>query len=118
MAKMKEDNLTPLAKLRIKSGLSREDASSILNVVMMTLYRYENGITDIPLGIAEDMASLYKVSFNELRDAAKATKQFKGINTNGRVNTGRKQKIQKLLGNNEKDREIIDMALQSANNLN
>ena len=31
MAKMKEDNLTPLAKLRIKSGLSREDASSILN---------------------------------------------------------------------------------------
>ena len=72
-------------------------------MVMMTLYRYENGITDIPLGIAEDMASLYNVPFNELRNAAKATKQFKGINTNGRVNTGRKQKIQKFFENNKKE---------------
>ena len=103
MAKMKEDNLTPLAKLRIKSGLSREDASSILNVVMMTLYRYENGITDIPLGIAEDMASLYNVPFNEIRNAVKATKELKGTNSNGRVSIGRKQKLQKIFQKNKSE---------------
>ena len=107
MVRMKKDNLTPLAKLRIKSGISREDASSVLNVVMMTLYRYENGMTDIPLGIAENMASLYNVSFDEVRNAAKATKEFKGINANGRVNTGRRQKLQKILESNNNKREVI-----------
>lgn len=107
MVRMKENNLTPLAELRLKSGISREDASSILNVVMMTLYRYENGMTDIPLGIAENMASLYNVSFDEIRKAAKATKEFKGINANGRVNTGRRQKLQKILENSNIKREAV-----------
>ena len=86
MPRWGKDDRTPLGQIRANAGFSREDAASILNIVMMTLYRYEHGITDIPLGIAENMASLYGVSFDTLREAAKATKESQGSQANGRLN--------------------------------
>ena len=50
---------------------------------------YENGINDIPLGVAEDMSSLYNVPFDELRKAAKETKEMIGANPLGRIRTKR-----------------------------
>ena len=52
---------------------------------MMTLYRYESGKTDIPLGVAENMASLYSVPFDDIRRAAKETKGMKGRNPEGHI---------------------------------
>ncbi len=85
MPRWKYDARTPLAKLRANAGLSMEYAASRLSIVMMTLYRYEHSITDIPLGIAENMTSLYKVSFDDLRKAAKETKELKGAKPEGRI---------------------------------
>ena len=53
---------------------------------------YENGINDIPLGVAEDMSSLYNVPFDELRKAAKETKEMIGANPLGRIRTKRSVK--------------------------
>ncbi len=105
MANMKDSNMTPLAKLRIDAGFSREDAASLLNVVMMTLYRYETGKTDIPLGVAENMASLYRVPFNDLREAARNTKELKGVEAEGRINIGRQQRITRII-NKSKSKEV------------
>ena len=93
MPRWEKEDRTPLAQLRANVGLSREDAASILNIVMMTLYRYEHGITDIPLGIAENMTSLYKVSFDEIREAAKLTKEIQGAKPQGRMNKNKKEEI-------------------------
>ena len=86
MPRWKKEEQTPLSQIRIKAGLSREETAAMLHIVMMTLYRYEHGINDIPLGIAENMASLYKVPFNDIREAAKATKEQQGVNSQGRIN--------------------------------
>ena len=80
MGRWKDSDRTPLALLRANANISAEKAAAILGIVMMTLYRYERGVTDIPLGIAEKMANLYKVSFDELRIAAKTTKEIMTAN--------------------------------------
>ena len=85
MPRWPDDDKTPLAKLRSKAGFTREDAAAILNIVMMTLYRYERGKTDIPLGVAENMADLYNVPFDELRKAARETKSMIDANPRGRI---------------------------------
>ena len=97
MPRFVADNITPLVKIRNNAGFSRENASSILNITMMTLTRYEMGKTDIPLGIAEDMASLYNVPFDSIREAARNTKSMKGVAPEGRITIGRKQKVQKAI---------------------
>ena len=76
MPRWSDENRTPLARLRTKAGFTREEASAILRIVTMTLYRYEIGKNDIPLGLAEDMSVLYNVSFDELRAAVKETKEL------------------------------------------
>ena len=93
MPRWKNDDMTPLGQIRLNAGFSREDAASILNIVMMTLYRYEHGITDIPLGIAENMASLYGISFDTLREAARTTKEAQGSNAQGRLNKKKRRPI-------------------------
>ena len=76
MSRWKDEGRTLLALLRSKAGFSREDAAAVLKVVAMTLYRYEIGKNDIPLGTAEDMAVLYKISFDDLRKASRETKEL------------------------------------------
>ena len=71
MARWNNSDRTPLAILRADAGYSAERAAALLNVVMITLYRYEKGLTDIPLSIAEKMATLYNVPFDKIREAAK-----------------------------------------------
>ena len=82
MPRWDNKNREPLAILRANAGFSAERAAQFLNIVMMTLYRYENGINDIPLTIAEKMAKLYKVPFDDIREAARNTKNLKGNSKN------------------------------------
>ena len=74
MPRWTDENRTPLAKLRSKAGLSRNQASVKLDIGVNTLGRYESGINDVPMGIAEQMAALYGVTFDELRAAVAETK--------------------------------------------
>lgn len=85
MPRWADSDRTPLAQMRARAGFSREEAAKILGVVMMTLYRYEIGKNDIPLGIVENMVSLYRVKFDDFRAAAKETKEMYGNNSVGRI---------------------------------
>ena len=66
---------TPLAILRANVGLSRTQASVLLDVALNTLGRYETGQSELPLDVAEDMAVLYKIPFDDIRTAYAATKR-------------------------------------------
>ncbi|MBQ6739075.1 MAG: helix-turn-helix transcriptional regulator [Synergistaceae bacterium] len=75
MARWNNADRTPLARLRANAGFSAEKAAPLLGTIMMTLYRYEKGISELPLSVAEKMASLYAVPFDEIRLAARQTKK-------------------------------------------
>lgn len=66
---------TELAQLRMKSGLSRDKAAVQLGVAPNTLLRYEHGINDIGLEMADKMAALYGISFDNIRQAAKNVRE-------------------------------------------
>ncbi len=97
MSRWTDKDRTPLETIRANAGFTREDAANILKIVMMTLYRYESGKNDIPLGIAENMATLYKVPFDKIREAAKATKELSGYNPEGRIDKKVNQRAVKNL---------------------
>ena len=68
MPRWTNDDRTPLAAIRANSGLTRTQAAVLLDVALNTLGRYESGY-EIPLDVAEDMATLYNVSFDDIRSA-------------------------------------------------
>lgn len=116
MAKTSTENLTPLAQVRINAGLSRENAAGILNVTMMTLTRYELGKTDVPIGVAEEMATLYSVPFDNIRNAIRETKIMKGVKAEGRLNFGRKQIIERAVKKSS-EKALLLAAVREAENL-
>ena len=67
---------TELARIRVKSGLSRDKAAVQLGIAPNTLLRYEHGKNDIGLWMAEKMALLYGVSFDDICNAARKVRQF------------------------------------------
>jgi transcriptional regulator with XRE-family HTH domain len=69
MPRWTDEKRTPLAKLRAKANLSRNQASVMLDIGVNTLGRYEIGSNDVPMGIAEKMATIYGVKFEEIRIA-------------------------------------------------
>lgn len=73
MSRWNIEDLTALARVRSKSGLSREKAAVLMEISVRTLARYENGDADVPMKIAEKMSELYKVPFEEIRQAVKDT---------------------------------------------
>ena len=73
MPRWTDADRTPLAVLRAKGGLSRNEAAVKLNVGLTTLGRYEIGANDVPMGVAEQMATLYGVTFDEVRAAVAET---------------------------------------------
>ena len=68
---------TPLAIIRTNAGFTRTQASVLLDVALNTLGRYETGEGEVPLDIAEDMSTLYKVSFDNIRSACAAVRKKK-----------------------------------------
>ncbi len=86
MPRWTKNDRSPLGNLRANAGFSRESIAATLNLSLSTVVRYETGITDIPIGVAEDMASLYRVPFDELRQAIRATKELKGAKVQGVLN--------------------------------
>ena len=85
MPRWTKSDRSPLGNLRAEAGYSREAIASTLKLSLSTMVRYETGITDIPMGIAEDMATLYHVSFDSLREAIKETKKIKGVPITGSI---------------------------------
>lgn len=85
MPRWSKTDRSPLGNLRAEAGFSRESAASTLNISLSTMIRYETGSTDIPIGIAEAMAVIYKVPFDILREAIRDTKAIKGIDIMGRT---------------------------------
>lgn len=73
MPRWNEENRTPLGKVRANAGFSIEKAAVTINISSHSLLRYENGITDLPLRIAEKLCNLYKVPFETIRQAIKET---------------------------------------------
>ena len=84
MPRWTKSDRSPLGNIRAGAGYSREKAASAMNLSLSTMVRYEKGSSDIPIGIAEGMAVLFNVSFDELREAIKATKEAKGFQVTGR----------------------------------
>lgn len=84
MPRWTKSDRSPLGNLRAEAGYSREAIASALNLSLSTMVRYETGITDIPIGIAEDMATLYRIPFDDLRKAIKETKEIKGLPITGK----------------------------------
>lgn len=84
MPRWSKSDRSPLGNLRAEAGYSRETVASTLNLSLSTMVRYETGSSDIPIGIAEDLAVLYKVPFDTLRKAIKETKMEKGIPITGK----------------------------------
>ena len=68
---------TPLAKVRANSGYSMEKAAVAVGITSRTLARYESGISDITMKIAEKLSVLYKVPFEKIRQAVKETWQLR-----------------------------------------
>ncbi|MBQ3347105.1 MAG: helix-turn-helix transcriptional regulator [Synergistaceae bacterium] len=66
---------TPLAQLRANAGLSRNQASVLLDVALNTLGRYETGQSELPLDVAEDMTILYSVPFDDIRTACSSIRK-------------------------------------------
>jgi len=64
----------PLAKLRANADLSQTEASVKLGISITTLVRYESGAHDLSIKLGEQMASLYGVTFEEIRAAVAETK--------------------------------------------
>lgn len=75
---------SPLAMLRVKAGYTQAEASMLMQLATISLAGYENGIHDVTFGIGEQMARLYKVSFEDVRQAVIATKEAAGRQTIGK----------------------------------
>jgi transcriptional regulator with XRE-family HTH domain len=73
MPRWPDTEKTPLALLRTQAGLSRNEAAVKLSIGFATLGRYETGISDISVSLAEKMASLYNVPFDDIRTAVANT---------------------------------------------
>ena len=75
---------TALGVIRANAGYSREKAAAIMDISISSLIRYEDGTNDIPIGIVEEMAVIYHVPFDDLREAIKKSKEAAGMRTVGR----------------------------------
>ena len=76
MAKSNSHENKPLAVIRKAAGFSRNAAAVYLGIGLTTLTRYENGDNDVPFGIGEKMAVLYKTLFENIRNAIRETKEI------------------------------------------
>ncbi len=79
MPRWPKEDKNPLGQIRTEAGYSREKAAATLDISLSTMIRYETGVTDIPIGIAEAMAMMYKVPFETLRNTIRKMKEENGI---------------------------------------
>ena len=76
MPRWTNDDRKPLGKLRAAAGLSRNEAAVQMHIGHSTLQRYEDGTNDLPFSVAEQMAVLYQVPFEEIRQAIRETAEL------------------------------------------
>ena len=93
MARWNDNDRTPLAMLRVKAGYTQAEASVLMHIGMISLARYENGVNDITFTIGEKMAELYKVSFEDIRQAVIETKKIKEASSKEKNSKGKNSKL-------------------------
>ena len=69
MPRWNDEDRSALALIRYNAGYTIETAAVAMGMTSRTLARYENGVNDIPMSIAEKMATTYKVPFDAIREA-------------------------------------------------
>ena len=69
MPRWNDEDRSALALIRHNAGYTIETAAVAMTITSRTLARYENGVTDIPMSIAEKMSKIYKVPFEDIRQA-------------------------------------------------
>ncbi len=69
------EDITPPMAMRQNAGFSRAQASGFVDIGHAALASYEKGDSLIPLDIAEDLATLYKVPFDDIRKAFAAVRK-------------------------------------------
>ena len=77
MLRWTNEDRKPLAQIRAKAGFSRTQAATLLDIALNTLGRYEVGEGEVPMDIAENMVTLYKVPFDDIRTACAAVRKPK-----------------------------------------
>lgn len=73
MPRINFDDNMPLAKIRVRAGFSQERAAVAIDITGKTLARYEHGVSDVPMRVAEKMSVLYRVPFETIRKAVNDT---------------------------------------------
>ena len=61
---------SPLGRLRVKAGLSQDEAAKRLGIKPMTLSRWERGRHKISERMQQKLAELYAVSWNDIIEAS------------------------------------------------
>ena len=89
----KIEDRTPLAQLRANAGYTNAEAAVLMQLGVVTLSKYERGLTDVPFGIGELMSDLYRVPFETIRQAVLATKKVTGAKMKGRLNPVTPKKV-------------------------
>ncbi len=74
MPRWNDEDRSALALIRHNAGYTIETAAVAMAITSRTLARYENGVTDIPMSIAEKMSETYKVAFEDIRQAVLKTR--------------------------------------------
>ncbi|MDR1377458.1 MAG: helix-turn-helix domain-containing protein [Synergistaceae bacterium] len=86
MPRWTDKNRNPLGKLRSGAGLSQAEVSVKLGIGIHSVVRYESGISDLTIRLAEQMSALYGVPFEEIRKAVAETERPKSKHKNRILN--------------------------------
>lgn len=76
MSQSTDSEKMPLALLRIKAGMSCQEASIAMKIGIDRLDGFETGLCAVPSEIAKEMARIYCVSSEEVRDAIEETRKI------------------------------------------
>lgn len=79
---MSKNYLNGIKKAREKAGFTQKDVEDALGLRSLTMRDYEIGRLKLPIGVAMELAKLYKVSIDELIGAAETkikSEQVKGL---------------------------------------
>jgi DNA-binding XRE family transcriptional regulator len=82
MPRWTDEKRNPLGRLRADAGMSQAEASVKLGIGIHSLVRYEAGNSDLSMRLAEQMAVLYDVPFEDIRKAVAETQMPKSEHKN------------------------------------
>lgn len=89
-----------IARLRIRRGMSQSQVAAMLHIAQTTYSNYENGSHKIPLDQLEQLASFYRVSYDDLLGRSAEEGAFDEqtvMNKLSRLNVSGKNKVMEYI---------------------